>query len=361
MKKLLSLGFGLALAALVAWRLLGRRDGAPEERVARAAAQSPFVNGAAGPAGRRAVERTSVKPASAAPQAGATLAAMAWGAGPRDLGRSAPGEGDPQGPMSVTVDRRGDVLVLDQVNGRIQRWGRDGTPLAPINVTQRAPQDVAVGPDGSTLVLDRLGDGSVAVFGPDGAPRGELPVVGKSLEEGGAATGLFVDKDGVYVEKEHGELVRVGDAQGDPDPEQPTLDGRPTRDGKSLISAAFIDPRAGTLWVRALDRQTQVLRFQRELALSDPLLALVLLDSDAMGGIYVGAHVGREQEDGAVLQEAVQVICLAPTGEVRGVAVLPANTLPDETFRDLAVTDDGAIVYLVRTATGAELRTYRCS
>jgi hypothetical protein len=41
--------------------------------------------------------------------------------------------------------------------------------------------------------------------------------------------------------------------------------------------------------------------------------------------------------------------------------MLPPNRLPDETFRELSVSEDGTILSLHRTEEGAELRRYRCS
>jgi hypothetical protein len=43
-----------------------------------------------------------------------------------------------------------------------------------------------------------------------------------------------------------------------------------------------------------------------------------------------------------------------------GSAVLPANTLPDETFRDLTVLDGGGVVYAVRTEAGVSYERYDC-
>ena len=52
-----------------------------------------------------------------------------WGGGPGNLGRDDPGEGSPSGPMSFGVDREGKMYVLDQNNGRIVRYGKDGNLL----------------------------------------------------------------------------------------------------------------------------------------------------------------------------------------------------------------------------------------
>ena len=51
------------------------------------------------------------------------------------------------------------------------------------------------------------------------------------------STGLFVDGDSVYVEAEHGPLIRVGGLDGKADPERPQFPGRPSRDGKSFLAS----------------------------------------------------------------------------------------------------------------------------
>jgi hypothetical protein len=362
-KPIAALAAAFLVAGLALWLKLSRD---PAETTAEGDGGRP-AKSTSGPrpdAGLSSGVRQAIA-AGAPSRVAGVLAAAKWGSGPGELGLSKPEEGNPEGPMSFAVDREGRLHVLDQANGRIARFDRDGKPLAPIDVSQRVPQDVLTLPDGRTLVLDRLGDQSIAILGPDGKPLGEIPLVGKGIEEGGGVTGMFADKDGIYVEREHGEVVKLADGNGAPDPNRPELDGRPTRDGRSLLSAGLIDPAAGRVWVRLVDRQSGDMRFMRELGFATPVLSIVLLDSDPSGGLYLGAHVGREAIlDGGgahITEEAVEVACLSSTGDVTGVAVLPANTGPEESFRDIAVLDDGTIVYVVRTASGAEVRRYRCA
>ena len=348
---------GLAVAILV-WMALGGRPSVSggQELTSRDARSSrderPGVRGQPPAAG---VQR----PAPARPQG--TLVHATWGSGPGQLGRSRPNEGNPEAPSSFTLDQEGRLLVLDRTNGRIARYDKDGRPLDPIALTQRSPQEIITAPDGSTVVMDRLADKSAAIFDKEGKLKGELPITGKGLEQGGSATGLFADEKGIYVESEHGELIRIGDTTGKVDEQRPPLDGRPTRDGRSLLSAGGIDPASGRFWVRAVDRASGQTRFQQQVTLSVPYLSIIFLDSDRAGGIYAGAHVARELEPGKMSDEAVHVVCLGTRGEVRGVAVLPANTMPEETFRDLAVHDDGTIVYMVRSEAGVAVRSYRCN
>lgn len=263
--------------------------------------------------------------------------------------------------MSMTVDALGRTWILDQVNGRLVRLERDGKPAGTVPVPVQAPQDVVVAPDGTALVLDRLVDKAVAVLGPDGKPRGELPLVGKGLEEGGAATGLFVDGEDVYVEREHGDAVLVGTTSGRPSQERPELPGRPAGDGRSLLTAGIVDAAAGAVMVTAIDRSTQAHRFTRTLTLGQHVVALNALDADRSGVIYLGVVL---EEPGATPERpgfTITLLCLDPLdGRPLGQTRFAASPMPEETFRELTVLPEGGAYFLERTPAGVRLVRHGC-
>ena len=286
-----------------------------------------------------------------------------WGAGLFELGRERPAEGNPEGPMSFTLDGSGNPIVLDQVNGRLVRYSKDGKPLDAIPVAQQAPQDLAVSRSGSLAVLDRLAGKSVAVMSKDGKLQGELPLAGKNIDNTGAVTGVFVDGENVYVEREHGPLVKVGDTSGKPDPEQPEIPGRPTRDGLSFILANLVEPEAGRLAITSIERKSLQHRFTRELRLGETVVGLVLLDTDRSGVIYLGTLSEKVMgpNPAAPATGYVHLICLDPLqGTPIGQAQLPANETPEESFRDFAVLDGGGVVYAHRTEQGVTYQRFDC-
>jgi hypothetical protein len=280
-----------------------------------------------------------------------------WGGSKMNqVGRDRPEEGNPEGPMSLAADRSGRVLVLDQVNGRVVRYGASGQPESAVKIDLLAAQDVVAAPDGSMAVLDRLAGKKVALYDAAGKPRGELPLTGPSLEEPGLVTGIFVDGDQVYAEKEHGPLVLLGDTSGRPANPRTELPGRPSRDGKSFLTAGITDGPTGRIYVSAMDRATREHRFTRELRLGAPLRYLLLLDSDAKGTIYVAAQVEGEED-----LERILLHCLEPArGAPAGSAELPASVLPEESFRDLTVPEEGGVLYAHRTAEGVSYERYAC-
>ena len=280
-----------------------------------------------------------------------------WGGSSLDhLGRERPQEGNAIGPMSVAVDSRGRMYVLDEVNGRIVRRGADGKAEAAIPIELRTPEDMAVANDGSMAVLDRHAGQEVAVYDEAGNLVGEIPLEGVGIEDTGTVTGVFVDGKDVYVEREHGPLVMVGSTSGVPVDVRSEIPGRPSRDGLSFLKAGIIDGPGGRAYVSAIDRKSGEHRFTRELRLKAAIHMILLLDSDKSGTIYFAAEV--ERDDG---QPEVRLSCLEPLkGVVIGGAILPANTLPEESFRDLVVLDGGGVIYAIRSEEGVSYERFDC-
>lgn len=257
--------------------------------------------------------------------------------------------------MSFTVDGRGRVWVLDQVNGRVVRFDERGQVDGTIAMDRPNAQDIALGDDGSVAVLDRFGEKDVALYAPDGTLTGTLPLEGEGVESPGHVTGVFVDGNDVYVEHEHGPLVRIGTTSGAAAEPREEVPGRPSRDGRSWLKAGVTDAAAGRAYVVSNERPSGDHRFTRELVLHAPIAMLVLLDSDRQGTIYLGAEVDEGGE------HAVVLVCLdGATGAPTGTAILPANTMPEETFRDLVVLDEGGVVYAHRTEEGVTYEEVHC-
>lgn len=306
---------------------------------------SPPGSGAPGPGG----------PPSAQPDADTVFTAR-WGGGLDELGHERLDEGNAAGPMSFAVDGKGRTYVLDSVNGRIVRRGVDGKAEVSFPIDPGAPQDLATAPDGSMAVLDRFVNKGVAIYDESGQRVGELPLEGEGVPDTGELTGVFVDGKDVYVEREHGTLVKIGDTSGAPAQPRSEIPGRPSRDGLSFLSAGIIDAPAGRVYVSAINRADNEHRFTREMRLRAPVRTILLLDSDKAGTIYFAAEIEEAGGAGAIL-----LSCLEPLkGVIVGNAVLPNNTLPEESFRDLVVLDEGGVIHALRTEEGVTYRRYDC-
>ncbi len=361
--------FVAGVAAVIAALLLLSRGGstAPGSLAATAPREDPGASPAApAPPGRAPLPAAGAPPQADAAPARAMEPAKrrvkaGWGKGRGELGRAEPSSGNPEGPTAVAWDASGRVLVLDRVNARVVAYDERGEAVGHVPTAVRSPQELLPTDDGHLLVLDRTADRTVAVHDAQGKLVGELPIEGSGVEDGGDVTGMFVEGDSVYVETGHAGLVRIGDTSGQPDAERPTLAGRPTRDGRALLRAELVDRAAGVVRVRLLDRQTGQERLARNVSLGTPLFAIAQLDSDRSGRVYLAVHAGRETPSGEVVGEELRVACLGPSLEPRGMARLPPNVLPDESFRDLAVTDDGRLLYMHRTTAGVTVDTYACA
>jgi hypothetical protein len=349
----------VAVIALVGWWVFKPKHPAPRAPQRSAQGNDPVIDAprSAVPAPSPVASATG----SAAVRHGPRVVLSAtWGSGRNQVGRNVPEEANPEGPMSFGVDRSGNLLVLDQVNGRIMRYDANGNPVREIRLGSMYPQDVATVGNDSLAVLDRLADKDVTILDSNGNVVGKLPLEGQGIPEPGGVTGVFVDGDDVYAEREHASLVKIGTTDGKPAEERDELPGRPSRDGQLFLNAGLVEPATGRIYVAAIDRATRDHRFTRELRLDDAVLHLVLLDSDKLGTIYVAGVVGNPEEDGSGVQ--VQLVCLEPLhGEPFGGAVMPASILPDETFRDMVVLDDGGVLYAERTEQGMTVRQYRCN
>lgn len=259
--------------------------------------------------------------------------------------------------MSLAHDAKGRVYVLDQVNGRVVRHGLDGKAEATSDLRLRSAQDIAVAADGSMAVLDRLGDKAIAFYDEGGALRGQLPLAGEGVEETGLLTGVFIDGKDVYVEREHGTLVNIGDTAGNPAEPRKEIPGRPTRDGTGFLNAGITDAATGRAWVSVIDRATGDHRFTRELRMKAELRSIRLLDSDKSGTIYLATEMHIDPAEEWILLQCLDSIKGVPIGT----AVLPVSTMPEETFRDLTVLDDGGVVLAHQTEQGVTYQTYECN
>lgn len=345
------MAFVLAIAGVV-WVALSRDS--------RPAPPTPQASSAADEAPRTASSATEppIADDAAAPiviaadedaRAADVVLAARWGSGRGELGRSRPQEGNPEGPMSFA--RSGDeLLVLDQVNGRVVRYDANGKPRSTFETTATT-QDLTVAKDGTVVLLDRLVDKTVRLVDRNGRPIGALPLPADRVEDPGLVTGVFVDGKDVYVEKEHGVLTRIGSTDGSA-ADAAELTGRPSRDGALLLMAVLSAPEA-RVNVNAFDRKLGSLRFARVVQFPRPVRQIMLLDTDMRGTIYLGVLGGSPQ--------MVHIACLDPgDGRAIGRLSVPTSATPEESFRDFTIADDGTILLALRTEDGIEYRSAHC-
>lgn len=300
-------------------------------------------------------EPEPLAPSTAVTEGGAgaspsTMLVARWGSARGELGRDRPEEGNPEGPMSLVLAGT-DLLVLDQVNGRLARYDAKGRLLSTADAPTTA-QDIAVGKDGTVAMVDRLVGKSVTLVDANGHKIGDLPL-GSKAGETGLVTAVVVDDKKVYVEREHGALVLLGGTDGTPATDEERLTGRPSKDGTLLLTAGLASKAQGRAYLNVVDRKTTSLKFARTILFQRPAQAIVLLDSDAKGTIYLGVASGEPGD--------AHIACLDPgDGHVLGRIALPMSHTPEESFRDYTVGSDGTIAFAVRTEQDVRYLTATC-
>ncbi len=280
-----------------------------------------------------------------------------WGAGPGKFGRKRAAESSPEGPMALSVASDGSIVIIDQVNRRIERY-RDGHSTSTTPIGGDTVQDLALGPEGRMVLLDRFVDRGIQVYGPDGKLLNDVPLSGKT--ELGSLTGVFADEHGIYVEREHGMVQRVADANGNRTSGDRELPGRPSRDGQLVIAAAMLERQSGQFQIRAFDRAKGTQVWDRVIQLPTPILHLVMLDSDKHGRIYVAAVTALEEPTPPyrLTDESLFAVQVGRDGTERGRLKLPPLHGSDESFRPVTVDDAGNLYVMQSSETGLTVVRY---
>lgn len=357
--------FSLVVGIFVLRTLFTRSAGAPAPQTATAQNPASAV-GAGGPAGSGSASAEAAAPAPGVPAPsgvraeGEVVLRGRWGGGPGQFGHRREAEASPEGPMALHAGRAGELLILDQVNRRVERY-KDGARQGGLSMGGDTLQDLAVGAEGRVALLDRFVDKSVQVYGADGKLQNEVGLAGPGVPEPGHVTGVFADEDGIYVEREHGSVVHIADGSGASDPARTELPGRPSRDGTLFIAAALLDRAAGTVVIRAFARATQKPAWERSLQLEAPVVQILMLDSDRQGRVYLAAAIGHEdpQPPYKLVDESITAVRLGSGGVERGRLRLPPLPAVEESVRPLSVDDAGDLYVMAPRPEGLEVRRYR--
>ena len=317
------------------------------------AADAPTPTSGAAPAARPQprLEHVASAPASLTPDNGHVLTELTWGSGPSQFGRPTEEEGQDTG-VNMTVDSKGDIVLLDRVNGRILRVAADGKFAGAMPLPNGGAVDVAVAKDGTLAVLGGEQPQRVTLLGVDGNVLGSL----RAESENGPFRGVTVAGRDVFAESHSGELVRLGDIQGADDGRHTLPEGRPMRDGHGFLSAVISDAEAGTLHVYVLEGEPLHQRFSRQAQLNLTVEGLFLVDTDAAGVIYIGL---TGMAPSTRTPRLARLVCFEPQrGNVVGTVDLPIK--PEETIVDAAVPDSGGMSYAVWTRNGLRLVHAEC-
>lgn len=351
-----------AIAALVvvgvAWFFLRTPSPKPLPRgvVAGASGASSGANPAPGAIDVAAPPSFDLLAPDAGPPPSGVRSEIPWG--PNGLGRGVSEDGYPGGPNSFAVGPDGSTWVLDQFNQRMVRLGPDGKILEVRPTKLKSPADIALGKDGSMAVIDRTREHQVELFDAQGRSRGTLPLPGSVPGQPSELTRVFVEKDKVYAQRgEGGPLFPLGGTDGTAKLGE-EVNGQPSRDGKLLIAAGINNFDSGRVWVSGADPTSQANLFTRETTLGNPLEQILLFDSDVSGMIYLVVKATFDDEGGA----STLVLCLDGNarGKITRMFSLPYPNDPLDTFRKFDVAPEGGLLAAEYTETGVAYRMHSC-
>ncbi len=279
---------------------------------------------------------------------------LPWGDAPGQVGRKTADESAPEGPMSFFVDDSGRIILLDQVNNRVQIFDEDQKP-AVVNLPGDTYQDVSTTKDGDVVVMDRLARKDIETYGPDGKLLTSVPLEGMGVEEGGGVTGMFQREDGTWVEVEHSKLVRVADSDGKADADRPILPGRFSADGSLLLSAVKDSGESALILSRPSDSPDQVPTSFARVRFEKPLAYLTALESDGVGRVFVGAVLMEQPSGSGPAQGWDVIVAIDAQGRELGRLELPILEGGLEQFRSIRVGADGILYWLRFGPGGAQL------
>lgn len=354
-----------AAVAAVAWLALrapeNAADGQPRSATESMDTQASAPPQALKPSPVPAVEVANAPMRAASQDRGEVVLRAAWGDGPGQLGHRQPAEGEAEGPMSFAVDASRQIHVLDQVNSRVELFEQGGKSRS-IPVARPSFQDIASDGKGGWILLDRLVSPAIAFVAQDGTTR-EVALVGPGIEEGAAVTALVPRGDGVWVEVEHSDLVRVADSNGAADPSRPHAAGRFSADGTVNLRAELSGP--GSVSVMSQPAGLESLSPNRALnvSFSEPVLNIATLETDSSKRTILVATLApalsQERRFGSGKGiEHLEAVVLGTSGTEVDRFSMPKGKGSEEQFRPVTMGADGALYQMTCDDEGLTVRRY---
>lgn len=281
----------------------------------------------------------------------ASVVRTEWGSAAGQLGHNVPDEGLPEGPKSFAVDASGTVHVLDQENGRIQKFasGQDaGTVLLP----PRPFDDVVLDGANGYALLDLHSTPAIVFVDASGSIKNELPLAASDIDEPALITALERTADGYYVEVADDYLVHLADASGKAI-EPSVIPGQAILSG-SAIKVDASDARHLALFKLQLpDGEPQHLT---DVGFSEDVGARTLLAGSKNGGLLVAVLLTSEQADPEQPpQETHTLVSLSSTGSESYRMELPKSDSPLDMFRTVKRGEDGNVYVMTASPSGVEI------
>lgn len=274
-----------------------------------------------------------------------------WGSAAGQLGQNVPEEGLPEGPRSFAVDAGGTLHVLDQENGRIQKFA-SGQSAGSVDLPPRPFDDVVLGGSSGYALLDVHSEPAIVFVDASGAIERELPFAMADIDEPSMITALERMADGYYVEVGDEYLVHVADASGKAI-EPGVIPGQAIVGGKAIKVDAS-DARHLSVFQVALPEGEP--KHLTDVGFSENVGARTLLAGTQSGSVLLAVHLTSEQADPEQPEnETHTLVALGSSGSESYRIQLPKSDSPLDMFRTVKRGEDGNVYVMTANAEGVEI------
>lgn len=250
----------------------------------------------------------------------------------------------PAGFAVLPEDR---LVVLDRDNQRLQFF-KSGKFERVLPLDLPTYDDIVKCAKGRLALLDRQREGTLLVLSYDGTVDKRLPLVGEGLTEAGAATGLVVRSDGLWLETPPN-LLRLLLPDGSPDGARKLVRGPTTADGSEILDVV---EKKGLL-VLSKRNQSGVVRISAEHALPAKARWNGGAESDRSGNVYVSVSAPGSRKE---LRQTL--FMFGADLEKIGELTLDTADSPGAVNRRRLVIDDNGDLYWM-SWTRTEIRVWR--
>ena len=283
---------------------------------------------------------TAVAPASATPEN--ILVRGSPGTGPGQFGlqgNPAREDEDALGPPSFAVGPQGGLLVLDVLNGRVQRFDPRGRFLMSFPIVRAGPEpvfesDIAASDDGAIFLVTEGDNPTLTQFDPSGKVllSGALPPSFKGVDQivagKGRPTFLMLNGQSVRAELGWGGIRAEG-----PKPGLPAGD-------------VYVQAERAGRWSALVRFATAEGKVRRTVNLRSaiPIARVRLVGVNRRGDVVVAVDRHDGADDEATPAE-VLLLSLTQQGQIAGSVVVPPGDRR-WLFREFALAPDGSVIQM---------------
>jgi len=289
-----------------------------------------------------------------------------WGSGTTELNHLIPQEASPEGPKSFVIDSSGKFFVLDQVNKRVQVYGKTGKHIKTIPIPAVTFSDIAIGESGNLFLLDRFVYKTVVLIDGKGNILKKIELIGKGITKTGNVSEIYSREDGLWVVVGNS-IVRLCDISGEPYKDRQIAPGKFSQDDKSLLETKVIGEitatvSRNTLTKSSIDTYNISGKDAYTIYFDIPILYITMVDTDKNGSIYLGVELLEESIDEgppySIENSHEIVVVLDSNGNEKQRIYMPVSSKAEDVTCSHRVTPDGTIYQLVIGEEGATMWRY---